>query len=95
MGFIASVTSRIRSLQTEAPGFSVYAGKNVTRPYVAGFDLNGSFSHSIRFGYLKLCGTDATRGSNLPLANYLLNIGMGNTGLVTGPNGVASHLDPA
>src|SRR6184192_605668 len=31
-------------------GFSVYAGKNVTRTHVAGLDCNtGSFSHSIRF----------------------------------------------
>ena len=73
-------------------GFSVYAGKNVTRTHVAGFDFNtGSFSHSIRIGYLKTERniTDATAGSSLPLANYPLNISMGNTGLVTGPNGLA------
>ena len=70
-------------------GFSIYAGKNVTRTHVAGFDFNtGSFSHSIRFGYLKSERnlTDATRDSRLPLSNYQLNIQMGNTGLVTGPN---------
>jgi hypothetical protein len=61
-------------------GFSVYGGKNVTRTHVAGFDFNtGSFSHSVRFGYLKtgLQHVDATSGSNLPLANYPLNIQMG------------------
>jgi len=32
-------------------GFSLYAGKNVTRTHVAGVDFGtGSFSHSIRFG---------------------------------------------
>src|SRR6202140_5017859 len=73
-------------------GFSVYAGRNVTRTHVVGFDFNtGNFTHSIRLGYLKTERniTDATRGSGLPLANYPLNIAIGNTGLVTGPNGIA------
>jgi hypothetical protein len=73
-------------------GFSVYAGKNITRIHVGGLDFNtGEFSHSIRFGYLKSDRniTDATRGTDLPLANYPLNLVMGNTGLVTGPNGIA------
>src|ERR1039457_6323254 len=73
-------------------GFSVYGGKNVTRTHVAGFDFNtGSFSHSFRFGYLKtgLQHLDATSGTNLPLANYPLNIQMGNTGLAIGPTGSA------
>jgi hypothetical protein len=70
-------------------GFAVYDGKNITRTHVGGFDFNtGSFSHSVRFGYLKTERdlSDATLGSGLPLANYPLNIQMGNTGLVTGPN---------
>lgn len=70
-------------------GFSVYAGKNVTRTHMAGLDFNsGSFRHSIRFGYLKTERnlSDATRGSGLLLSNYALNIQMGNTGLVTGAN---------
>jgi hypothetical protein len=73
-------------------GFSVYGGKNVTRTHVAGFDFNtGSFSHSVRFGYLKtgMQHVDVTSGTNLPLANYPLNIQMGNTGLSTGPSGSA------
>jgi hypothetical protein len=70
-------------------GFSVYEGKNITRTHVGGFDFNtGSFSHSVRFGYLKADRNlvDATEGSGLPMANYPLSIQMGNTGLVTGPN---------
>jgi hypothetical protein len=70
-------------------GFSVYGGKNITRTHVGGFDFNtGSFSHSIRLGYLKTARNldDATRGSGLPFSNYPLNIQMGNTGLSTGPN---------
>jgi hypothetical protein len=70
-------------------GFSIYAGKNVTRAHVAGFDFNtGNFSHSVRFGYLKTERdlSDATQDSGLPLSNFPLNLQMGNTGLVTGPN---------
>ena len=70
-------------------GLSVYAGKNITRALVAGLDFNtGSFSHSIRFGYLKaeLDLRDATRGSGLPFSNYPLQIQMGNTGMESGPN---------
>ena len=70
-------------------GFSIYGGKNITRTHVAGFDFNtGSLSHSVRLGYLKTerSLTDATRDSGLPLSSYPLNIQMGNTGLVTGPN---------
>jgi hypothetical protein len=76
-------------------GFSIYAGKNITRSHVAGFDFDtGSFTHSIRFGYLKTERnlSDATRGSGLPLSNFPLNIQMGNTGLVTGPNYVAPEV---
>jgi Carboxypeptidase regulatory-like domain len=73
-------------------GYSVYAGKNVTRTHVGGIDFGrGNFSHSIRLGYLKTGRniSDATIGSGLPLADYPLNIVMGNTGLLTGPNGLA------
>lgn len=70
-------------------GYSLYNEKNVTRSHVAGVDFTtGTFSHSIRFGYLKTerNNKDATAGSNLPFDNSGLSIQMGNTGLVTGPN---------
>jgi hypothetical protein len=73
-------------------GYSVYDGKNITRTQIGGLDFNtGAWSHSLRFGYLKTERniTDATAGSGLPLANYPLNIQMGNTGLVSGANGIA------
>lgn len=73
-------------------GFSVYDGKTVTRTHVAGLDFNtGSFTHSLRFGYLKTGRdlADGTHDSGLPFANYPLNIQMGNTGLLTGPNFLA------
>jgi len=73
-------------------GFSVYDNKDITRTHVIGLDFNsGSFTHSIRFEYLKFQNqiTDATTGTNLPLANYPVEIQMGSTGLVTGPNYLA------
>jgi hypothetical protein len=76
-------------------GFSIYAGKNITRSHVAGFDFDtGSFTHSIRLGYLKTERniSDATRDSGLPLSNFPLNIQMGNTGLVTGPSSNAPQV---
>ncbi len=76
-------------------GFSVYRGRNVTRDQVGGIDFGrGSLSHSIRIGYLKTERnvTDATTGSNLPLANEKLNITMGGTGLQTGPNFVPPEI---
>jgi hypothetical protein len=68
-------------------GFSLYSGKNITRTHVAGLEFNtGSFSHSIRFGYLKTERdlADGSKGSGLLLANYPLNIQIGPT-LLTGP----------
>jgi hypothetical protein len=79
-------------LSNGGKGFSIYSTKNITRTHVAGIDFNsGSFSHSIRFGFLKYENqvSDATQGSNLPLANYPVTIQIGNTGLITGPNGSA------
>jgi hypothetical protein len=73
-------------------GFSVYDNKDITRNHVIGLDFNsGSFSHSIRFEYLKFQNqiVDATVGSSLPLANFPVEIQMGSTGLVTGPNYLA------
>src|ERR1700674_1577032 len=78
-----------------ALGFSVYDGKNVSRTHVAGLAFNtGSFTHSLRFGYLKTGRdvADGTRGSGLPLASYPLSLQMGNTGLATGPNGFAPQV---
>src|SRR5580700_4494312 len=73
-------------------GFSVYDNKDITRTHVVGLDFNtGTFTHSIRFEYLKFQNqiVDATVGSSLPLANYPVEIQMGSTGLVTGPNYLA------
>ena len=62
---------------------------------MAGLDFNtGTFTHSLRFGYLKTGRdlVDGTRGSTLPLAGYPLNLQMGSTGLATGPNSFAPQV---
>jgi hypothetical protein len=76
-------------------GFSIFNTKNVTRTHVAGIDFgDGSFNHSIRFGYLKAEHdvADAAKGSGLPLSDYPLDLAMGNTGLLTGPSGNAPQV---
>ena len=53
-------------------GFSLYDNKDITRNFVGGVDFNtGSFSHAIRFSYLKFQNQikDATIGTSLPFAN--------------------------
>lgn len=72
--------------------FSVYESKNHTRTHLIGADWNtGPFTHSFRFSYLKFENqiADATRNSGLPLADLGLELILGNTGLVTGPNYLA------
>lgn len=73
-------------------GFSIYDNKDITRTHVAGLDFNtGSFTHSIRFEYLKFQNqiVDATRGSTLPFADSPVEVQLGSTGLVFGPNYLA------
>jgi len=71
-----------------ASGFSLQSRKIITHTHVAGLDFNtGTYTHSIRFEYLKFNfrNADATSGSGLPLADYPLDMTMGNSGLITGP----------
>ncbi len=79
-------------------GYSVYDNKDITRNNVVGVDFNtGSFTHSIRFSYLKFQNqiVDATTGSStLPFANIGAEIFMGATGLVAGPNLLAPQSTP-
>jgi len=80
---------------TVGGGFSLTNHRNVTRTHVAGLDFDrGSFSHSMRFGYLKTERNmaDATRGSGLPFGDYPLVLAMGNTGLLTGPSIFAPYI---
>jgi carboxypeptidase family protein len=54
-------------------GYSVYDNKDITHNHVVGLDWNtGSFTHSVRFSYLKFQNQikDATEGSSLPFADF-------------------------
>jgi hypothetical protein len=72
--------------------FSVYTNKDITRAHAIGADfITGSFTHSLRFQYLKFQNkiVDATAGTGLPLANLPLELIMGNNGRETGLNWLA------
>ncbi len=75
--------------------FQVYQNKDYTRNEVVGLDFNtGSFTHSIRFSYLKFQNEiqDATRGSGLPFADYPVSINIGS--FTVGPNLLAPQSTP-
>jgi hypothetical protein len=78
--------------------FQVYNNKDYTRNEVAGLDFNtGSFTHSIRFSYLKFQNqiVDATRGQSFPtaaLANYPVSINIGT--FTVGTNFLAPQSTP-
>jgi hypothetical protein len=77
---------------TAGQGFQVYDTKNITRSQVVGADFNSSsFTHALRFEYLKFDNqiVDATKGSNLPLADLGLELFMNGPGLATGANFLA------
>lgn len=79
-------------------GYSLYDNKDITRNDVVGLDFNtGSFTHSIRFSYLKFQNqiVDATTGNSaLPFDNLGAEIFMGGSGLVAGPNLLAPQSTP-
>jgi hypothetical protein len=78
-------------------GFSLYNNVDITRNHVVGLDFNtGSFTHSVRFSFLKFQNqiVDATTGSSLPFANIHAEIFMGGSGLAAGPNLLAPQSTP-
>src|SRR6266581_2238976 len=83
-------------LATFGLGFSVYDNKDITRQHVVGFDFtSGSFSHSIRFSYLKFQNqiVDATlSNSSLPFCCTGLEISSGS--FFVGPNLLAPQSTP-
>jgi Carboxypeptidase regulatory-like domain len=75
--------------------YNVYNNTDVTRNDVAGLDFNtGSFTHTIRFSYLKFQNQikDAVRGSSLPFANFPADIAVGT--FTAGPNFLAPQSTP-
>ncbi len=78
-------------------GYSLYDNVDVTRNHVVGVDFStGSFTHSVRFSFLKFQNqiVDATTGSSLPFANIGAEIFMGGSGLAAGPNLLAPQSTP-
>jgi len=75
--------------------FQVYNNKDISRQNVVGADFtSGSFTHSVRFSYLKFQNqiVDAARGSGLPFADFPVSINIGP--LSTGPNLLAPQSTP-
>jgi hypothetical protein len=70
--------------------YAVYANKDNTPSHAMGVDINqGSWSHSLRFGYLKFHNQIADASAGLPAAlNPMprVNILFADNGLQTGPN---------
>jgi hypothetical protein len=77
-------------------GYSVYDNKDFTRQHVVGVDwAQGSFSHSIRFSYLKFQNqiTDATTG-NTALPGCCSGLLISSGTLFLGPNLLAPQSTP-
>ena len=83
-------------LATFGLGFSVYDNRDITRQHVVGFDFStGSYTHSIRFSYLKFQNqiVDSTLGDNsLPFCCTGLEISAGS--FFVGPNLLAPQSTP-
>src|SRR5580658_6364747 len=83
---------------TFGEGYSLYDNVDITRNDVVGVDFNtGSFTHSIRFSFLKFHNfivEATTENSALPFNDLGAEISMGATGLVAGPNFLAPQSTP-
>ncbi len=97
--------SQIKSTSTFFPdSLQPYLNKNYVRQHVFGVDFtSGSWSHSIRYAYMKFQNeiTDAAIGSGLPLSDYpgngqVVNIAplTAGSGPSTGPNLLAPQQTP-
>jgi hypothetical protein len=77
-------------------GFSVYVNKDITRNHVVGLDFStGSFTHSVRFSYLKFQNqiADATTG-NTALPDCCLGVMIQSGNFDAGPNLLAPQSTP-
>lgn len=82
---------------TFGDGFSVYINKDITRTHVAGIDFNtGSFTHTIRFSYLKFQNviTDDTLGTSLIFCCTGVTMDALGNGFYSGPNPNAPQSTP-
>jgi len=78
------------------PGsFQLYHNRNVVRNAAIGANFNrSSYTHSVRFSYLKFQNhiLDATSGTSLPFASYPVSINI--NGFTAGPNPQAPQSTP-
>ena len=82
---------------TFGDGFSEYLNKDYSRTHVVGVDFNtGSYTHTIRFSYLKFQNviTDNTLGGTLPFCCTGVTINAVGNGLYGGPNPNAPQSTP-
>jgi hypothetical protein len=82
---------------TFGDGFSEYLNKDYSRTHVGGVDFNtGSFTHTIRFSYLKFQNqiTDNTLGGSLPLCCTGVTLNARGNGFYSGPNPNAPQSTP-
>lgn len=82
---------------TAGAGFSEFVNKDVARTHVAGIDFNtGSFTHTVRFSYLKFQNqiADSTIGSTLPLSGLGVALNARGNGFTVGPNPNAPQSTP-
>ena len=91
--------SQIKAIVTFNPdSLQPYNNKNYVRQHVIGADFNsGSFSHSVRYAYLKFQNeiTDAVIGSGLPLSDFPGNgLYVAIVPLVSGPSTGPNPLAP-
>jgi hypothetical protein len=78
-----------------AASFQPFKNKDYTRNHVVGADYSiGSWTHSIRFEYLKFQNgiVDDVAGGGLPLANFPVSVNVGP--FASGPNLLAPQVTP-
>ena len=79
------------------PSYEFFANKDIVRNQMVGADFTtGSFTHSIRFEYLKFQNqiTDAVRGSGKPFADFPMALDFAAANFATGPSPDAPQATP-
>jgi hypothetical protein len=78
-------------------GYSLYVNKDITRTHVVGVDFNtGTFTHTVRFSYLKFQNqiADDTLGSGLVFCCTGVELNAASNGFYAGPNLLAPQSTP-
>lgn len=80
---------------TFGDGFAKYINKDYTRTHVAGLDFNtGSFTHTVRFSFMKFQNQIADDSAGEPLANLGVTINARGNGFYSGGNPNAPQSTP-